>query len=144
MAPVARRSRPLLLYRANPTTPCQTPLKQRPFRRTKPRRSKTKETFNGTTHSNTQLISYSTHLSATAVPALRAGRPGLVSRGNRASDLAPGFCRRGARGFRFGSEGVNESINECCNYCALPAACRRELLQVLSGADACGRCKRRH
>lgn len=58
-------------------------------------------------HHSQQLKSYSynTHLSATAVPALRAGRPGLVSGGNRASGTTPGFCRRGARGFRSGSEG---------------------------------------
>lgn len=47
--------------------------------------------------------SYNTHLSATAVPALRAGRSGLVSGGNRASGMVLGFCRRGARGLRFGS-----------------------------------------
>lgn len=52
-----------------------------------------------------ESYSYNTHLSATAVPTLRVGRPGLVRGGNRASGLAPEFCRRGAWGFRSGSGG---------------------------------------
>ena len=42
-----------------------------------------------------RLCSYSIHLSATAVPALRAGRPGLVSGGNRASGTARVRSERG-------------------------------------------------
>jgi len=48
-------------YRANPTIPCQTPLKQRPVRRTEARRSQTKESTRDTTYSNPEAISYTIH-----------------------------------------------------------------------------------
>jgi len=64
------------------------------------------------TTSNEELNSYSIHLSATAVPALRAGRPGLVSGGNRASGTVPGFAGEGHGGSGPARMGLNGSVYE--------------------------------
>ncbi|GEM_PF-4478905 len=104
-APVARRSRPLSSISRNPNNALPDAVEAAAFQA---HRSQTvvDERKNPRHHSQQlKSCSYNTHLSATAVPTLRVGRPGLVSGGNRASGPAPGFCRRGARGFRFGSGG---------------------------------------
>jgi len=78
-------------YRADggktPTPSCQTPFMQRPVSSLSARRSKTKDRNRSSSYRNLKPNSYNTHLSATAVPARRAGRRRLFSGGNRVSGL---------------------------------------------------------
>jgi len=87
-------------YRADggktPTPSCQTPFMQRPVSSLSARRSETKERNRGSSYRNLEPTSYNTHLPATAVPALWAGRRRLVSGGNRVSDPALVQPERGA------------------------------------------------
>lgn len=90
----------------------------------------------------TRFYSYNTHLSATAVPALRAGRRRLVSGGNPASGATQVRVERGVR-FQAGTVSFCGESMFVVTTLRFRGPRQREVLQILSGEAVSGRCKRR-
>ncbi len=123
--------------------PCQTPLKQRPFRRTEVRRSETKERIRSTTHSDSKAI-----VTTPIYQPLQFRPLGPGDRGWSVGAMGCQFRLRSLPGGALGVQNCTGAVYSELMYAVTKMMCSwgpllRELLPVLSGADACGRCERR-